>query len=188
MSIREQIAFLEELSSIDVDLRRIEEQLDRHHKGLSGMQAEVKSLEDSESCAIKCKGAAHCERDNRSLACRSFPYFPYFDPDGNLVGLAPYWGFEGQCWVISNPTVVDRQFVTEMVASHEYMFRHDAKWLATYREFSASMRRVFSRRKKKFAVLGRDGGYFWVLPHSGGRMVPAKIEDLHKLRKMYPEA
>lgn len=46
MSIREQIAYLEELSSIDVDLRRIEEQLEKHHKGLSGMQTEVKSLED----------------------------------------------------------------------------------------------------------------------------------------------
>jgi predicted nucleic acid-binding Zn-ribbon protein len=46
VSIREQIAFLEELSSIDVDLRRIEEQLEKHHKGLSGMQSEVKSLED----------------------------------------------------------------------------------------------------------------------------------------------
>ena len=46
MSIRDQIAFLEELSSIDVDLRRIEEQLEKHHKGLSGMQSEVKSLED----------------------------------------------------------------------------------------------------------------------------------------------
>ena len=46
MSIREQIAFLEELSSIDVDLRRVEEQLDKHHKGLSGMQSEVKSLEE----------------------------------------------------------------------------------------------------------------------------------------------
>jgi predicted nucleic acid-binding Zn-ribbon protein len=46
VSIREQIAFLEELSSIDVDLRRVEEQLEKHHKGLTGMQAEVKSLED----------------------------------------------------------------------------------------------------------------------------------------------
>ncbi|TAL00112.1 MAG: hypothetical protein EPO08_14650 [Rhodospirillaceae bacterium] len=148
---------------------------------------EVKSLEDSESCAIKCKGAAHCERDNRSLACRSFPYFPYFDPKGNLVGLAHYWAFEGQCWVIANPMIVDQAFVTEMVASHEYMFRHDKKWHETYVEFSASMRRVFSRRKKKFAVLGRDGGYFWVLPHSGGKMIPAKAEDLARLGKMFPE-
>jgi uncharacterized protein len=46
VSIRDQIAFLEELSSIDVDLRRIEEQLEKHHKGLSGMQSEVRSLED----------------------------------------------------------------------------------------------------------------------------------------------
>ena len=46
-SIREQIAFLEELSSIDVDLRRIEEHLDHGTtKGLSGMQTEVKSLEE----------------------------------------------------------------------------------------------------------------------------------------------
>ncbi len=46
MSIREQIASLEELSSIDVELRRVEEQLEKHKKGLSGMQAEVKGLED----------------------------------------------------------------------------------------------------------------------------------------------
>jgi predicted nucleic acid-binding Zn-ribbon protein len=46
VSIRDQIAYLEELSSIDVDLRRIEEQLEKHHKGLSGMQSEVKSLEE----------------------------------------------------------------------------------------------------------------------------------------------
>jgi predicted nucleic acid-binding Zn-ribbon protein len=46
VSIREQIASLEELSAIDVELRRIEEQLEKHHKGLSGMQSEVKSLEE----------------------------------------------------------------------------------------------------------------------------------------------
>jgi hypothetical protein len=46
VSIREQIAFLEELSSIDTELRRVEEQLEKHHKGLSGMQSEVKALEE----------------------------------------------------------------------------------------------------------------------------------------------
>jgi predicted nucleic acid-binding Zn-ribbon protein len=46
VSIREQIASLEQLSSIDVDLRRIEEQLEKHGKGLSGMRTEVKSLDD----------------------------------------------------------------------------------------------------------------------------------------------
>jgi len=46
VSIREQIASLEELSSIDVELRRVAEQLDKHKKGLTGLQAEVKGLED----------------------------------------------------------------------------------------------------------------------------------------------
>lgn len=45
MSIREQIAALEELSAIDVELRRIEEQLEKQQSGLSGMQSEVKGLE-----------------------------------------------------------------------------------------------------------------------------------------------
>jgi hypothetical protein len=148
---------------------------------------EVKDLEDSDSCAVKCRGAAFCERDNRSLACRSFPYFPYFDPNGEFVGLAHYWVFEGQCWVIANPLIVERDFVVEMIDSHEYLFKADDNWRKTYHEFSASMRRVFSRRKKKFLVLHRDGGYFWVLPHSGGKRVPAKHEDIKKLEKLFPE-
>ncbi|MFT3764104.1 MAG: C4-type zinc ribbon domain-containing protein [Minicystis sp.] len=46
MSIREQIAALEELSAVDVELRRVEEQLDKQQTGLSGMRSEVKGLED----------------------------------------------------------------------------------------------------------------------------------------------
>jgi predicted nucleic acid-binding Zn-ribbon protein len=46
VSIREQIAFLEELASIDVDIRRLDEQLDKQQSGLSGMRSEVKVLED----------------------------------------------------------------------------------------------------------------------------------------------
>jgi uncharacterized protein len=46
VSIREQIAFLEELSSIDGEIRRIDEQLEKQQGGLSGMRSEVKVLED----------------------------------------------------------------------------------------------------------------------------------------------
>ncbi len=149
---------------------------------------EVKDLESSDSCAVKCKGVAHCERDNRSLACRAFPYFPYFDAEKNLVGLAHYWGFEGQCWVIHNPEVVDKKFVKEMIDSHEYLFLKDPDWAETFAENSASMRRVYSRRNKKFLILHRDGNQYWVLPYSGGKMVLAKTADVDKLKKGYPDA
>ncbi len=45
MSIRDTIAALEELSSIDVVIRRVEEQLEKHNKGLSEMRSELSSLE-----------------------------------------------------------------------------------------------------------------------------------------------
>jgi predicted nucleic acid-binding Zn-ribbon protein len=46
VSIREQIPFLEELSAIDVEVRRIDEQLEKHQKGLSGMRTDLRALED----------------------------------------------------------------------------------------------------------------------------------------------
>ena len=62
------------------------------------------------SClAIECKGVRHCERDNRTLACRSFPFFPYLDPKGDFIGLSIHWMFADRCWVISNFAVVDAE-------------------------------------------------------------------------------
>jgi len=149
-------------------------------------RAEVADLVGSDCRAVACQGARHCERDNRSMACRTFPFFPYFSPAGDLVGLATYWTFEGQCWVISNITIVERPFVEEMIDAHEMLFAKDSDWRDTYRQQSATMRRVYSRKGERFPVIGRDGGYFWVLPKSDGLMVPAKKADLHKLRKGFP--
>lgn len=46
MSIREQIAFLEELSAIDSEIRRIDEQLDKQRGSLEGMRSDLKRLEE----------------------------------------------------------------------------------------------------------------------------------------------
>tara|TARA_R110000868_G_scaffold139736_1_gene354812 strand:- start:1611 stop:2288 length:678 start_codon:yes stop_codon:yes gene_type:complete len=148
---------------------------------------ELADLKGSDCCAIECKGVEYCERDNRSLACRSFPFYPYFNPAKELVGLATYWVFEGQCWVISNLTIVDKKFIKQFIQSHEYMFKHDEEWRGTYIDQSASHRRVYSRRGEKFAVVGTDGSYYWVLPKSGGKMVPATEAQLKKLRKGFVE-
>jgi len=48
------------------------------------------------------------------------------------------------------------------------------------------MRRVFSRRKRRFLVLGRGGGYFWVLPHSGGRRIEASSAEMMTLQDLFP--
>ena len=125
------------------------------------------------SCtAIECKGVAFCERENRSMACRAFPFYPYITREGEFVGLAYYWDFEHSCWVISNMEIVDPGFVKEFVAAHEMLFAADKGEFDTFKQQSASMRRVFSRQKRIIPLIGRDGGFFKVLPKSG-RIVPA---------------
>ena len=151
----------------------------------AGHRAEIADLKGSDCCAVECRGAAHCERDNRSLACRSFPFFPYFAPDKQLVGLTYYWTFEGLCWVISNLTIVELPFIKQFMDIHEYLFAQDDNWRVTYVEQSATMRGVYSRKDQRFPVILRDGTYRWVLPRSGGKMVPATKAALHKLRKNF---
>jgi hypothetical protein len=125
------------------------------------------------SCtAIECKGAAFCERDNRSLACRAFPFAPYITREREFVGLAYYWIFEDRCWVISNLAIVAPAFVAECVAAYERLFAVDAEELATYVDHSAAMRRVFSRKRRAIPLIGRDGRFLKVRPHGAG-IVPA---------------
>ncbi|MDX2145533.1 MAG: hypothetical protein SFV19_19430 [Rhodospirillaceae bacterium] len=133
----------------------------------------------AEGCqSIVCKGVKFCERDNRTIACRAFPFFPYFTADKELVGLGYYWGFEGLCWVISNLTIVEKPFIDEMIAASEFIFARDADELATYITFSATMRGVFTKWNRKIPLLLRDGKLAWVLPGSGGKIVPAAESDI----------
>jgi hypothetical protein len=134
----------------------------------------------SDDCkAIQCKGARFCERDNRTLACRAFPFFPYFDRNDKLVGISYYWDFEDRCWVISNLQIVEREFVREFVSAYEYLFEKDPDEYQAYREQSQAMRRVFSRWRRAIPIIGREGGYLKELPKGRG-LVKAKVEDFAK--------
>ena len=140
------------------------------------------------SCAVECKGAAFCERDNRTIACRSFPFFPYITREGEFVGLTYYWVFEDRCWIISNMQVVEREFVDQMVDTFERIFKLDENEFETMKDHSASMRRVFSRNKKFIPVIGRDGGYFKVMPHSDGSLKPCDADEFRKFGPYKSEA
>lgn len=126
--------------------------------------------------AIECKGAAHCERDNRSMSCRTFPFFPYITAVGEFFGLSYFWTFEDRCWVMSNLGVVDKQFVAEFVAAYELLFAHDADEYAANRDHSAAMRRTFSRWNRIIPLIGRDGSYHAVEPRTHV-IRPARVEE-----------
>jgi hypothetical protein len=120
-----------------------------------------------------------CERDNRSMACRAFPFFPYFTREKTLVGLAYYWDFEDRCWIISNLQVVDRGFVREFVDAYEALFAVDEDERAGMIEHSASMRRVFTRRNQPIPLVGLEGGFFAVEPRTHV-IRPARVDEFRR--------
>lgn len=145
--------------------------------------AQTRAIVDElpKSCsAIECKGAAFCERDNRSLACRSFPFYPYFTKDKTLFGISYYWAFEDRCWVLSNLVNVELDFVRELVDAYELLFAEDEDEEQAFIDNSADHRRVFSRWERDIPIIGREGGFFKVEPHSEGRIIKADPKEFMK--------
>jgi hypothetical protein len=129
--------------------------------------------------AIHCKGARHCERDNRTIACRGFPFYPYITRERQFVGIGTYWVFEDRCWMMSNLEIVDKKFVDEFVRTYEALFVKDRSEFTTYVDFSASARRVHSRWKREIPLLGRQGDLLIVEP-STGTIRPGRKADYPK--------
>ncbi|HEC90525.1 MAG TPA: hypothetical protein ENI55_02545 [Alphaproteobacteria bacterium] len=117
-----------------------------------------------ECMAMECKGVRHCERDNRSLACRAFPFFPYITREGTMLGLSYYWDFEDRCWLISNLERVTVTFVRQAMAAFLMLMADDQGEFDVYKDHSAVMRRVFSRWRQDIPVLTPDGNALSVKP------------------------
>ena len=133
------------------------------------------------SClAIECKGARHCERDNRTLACRAFPFYPYINREGEFIGIGTYWIYEDRCWLMSNMQVVERDFLEEFIAAYEFCFAKDPAEFETMKQHSATHRRTFTRLKRPIFLIAREGGFLKVLP-AGKGIVKVKREDLPRI-------
>ena len=126
---------------------------------------------------IACKGVAHCQRDFRSITCRSFPFFPYITRQGEFIGITYYWEYETRCWVISNLNSITPQYLSEFFATYDVLFAAMPQELETYRHYSGTMRRVFGRRRRTIPLLHRNGRLYKVTPHNG-RMRKARFENL----------
>ena len=127
--------------------------------------------------AAECKGARFCERDNRSLSCRAFPFFPYITRDDKWLGLAYYWTFEDRCWVISNMARVRQDYIDEFMGAYARLFEVDPEEREVFRDYSATMRRVFSRKKRPIFVIDPEGNFLRIEPHGKG-VKKAKKKDL----------
>ncbi len=143
--------------------------------------------------AIECKGAAQCERKHRTLACRAFPFYPYFTKEREIVGLSYYWIFEDRCWVISHLDIIEQPFIDQILEAYAVVFKHDEAEEDAFFDHSANMRRVFSRQNRAIPVITPQRELLKVLPKSGGKLVQAEWQEFPKLGpftddKVYREA
>lgn len=118
--------------------------------------------------AVECKGHTQCERENRSLACRAFPFFPYFTARKKIAGLTYSWIFEDRCWVVANLKRVEQPFITECLRAYDVLFRDDPLERDTLVDHSASMRRVYTRKGRAVPVIGPNREFLFDLPRGGG--------------------
>jgi hypothetical protein len=122
-------------------------------------QAERAMLADGRpgDCFALCKGHLHCERENRSIACRTFPFEPYLDHDRKLAGLVFHYDFAHLCPLIRGGHVIEPQFVREAVAMWEQLFAFAASERALYFTASQSLRRSFGQKRRSIPVFTCEG-------------------------------
>jgi hypothetical protein len=116
---------------------------------------------------IQCLGHRLCQRNFRSITCRSFPFFPYITREDEFIGLSYYWEYEDRCWVISHLSRVTPEFLSEFINTFDQLFNLYPEERANFHQFSTTMRRHFGRMKRAIPLLHRNGKYYKVTPRTG---------------------
>ncbi len=128
---------------------------------------------------IQCLGHRHCQREYRSIVCRSFPFFPYLTRAGELIGLSYYWEYEDRCWVISNLDRVTSAYRNQFIQAYDTICSHLAQERENFHYFSELMRQTFREGGRKITLLHRNGEAYRISPEEEG-LAPVRAGDLPK--------
>ncbi len=137
-------------------LRRRSDLWRRHvPAGLVDPQTQA-ALRPCETFAV-CRGHQHCERHNRSLACRTFPFEPYLDHDGHFVGLVFAYDQTHLCPLITSGHAIGDDFVAQCCAMYRRLFELAPEEKLLYQGTSRTLRRLFGRLRAPIPVLTGRG-------------------------------
>jgi hypothetical protein len=133
---------------------------------------------------IECKGHLQCERQFRSFTCRSFPFFPYVNKEGEFIGLSYYWEYEQRCWLISHLDQITPQYLAEFHQTYQRIFQVRPAELQAFHFHSAVMRRVFGRKHRSITLIRFNGTFFKVTPKNSRlrRVLPAQLPKFEPYR------
>ncbi|MDX1960892.1 MAG: hypothetical protein SFU98_20135 [Leptospiraceae bacterium] len=112
-----------------------------------------KTHENGSAIFCKCKGVQFCERENRSISCRTFPLEPYIDKRGALVGLVFMKEFSHGCPLMKRPKDIRQEFVDNHYIFWEKLLLRVPEEYETYKRSSHSYRLSRSKTGKDFPIL-----------------------------------
>jgi len=116
--------------------------------------------------SLACLGPSHCQRPNRVLSCRAFPFFPYISSEGRILGLAVEWEFESVCWIISNLARVTDEYRAAFLQTYDHLLALFDEVFENYAFHSERMRTHYASQKRRFSLLHRNRCAYLVSPVS----------------------
>jgi hypothetical protein len=125
---------------------------------------------------MECLGPKQCQRNFRALTCRQFPFFPYIDSQGNLLGLSYYWEYENECWIINHLEVVTSKYIEQFIEAFEFIFTQMPQEFENYKTHSEVTRDEMIDMKRALPLLHRNGKAYKVTPSN------------ERMRRVSPEA
>ena len=108
--------------------------------------------EGGDTVFCECKGVAFCERENRSISCRTFPLEPYLDTRGVLVGLVFMKEFMHGCPLTKRPKDIRQEFVDNHFIFWEKLLLRKEDEYELYMKSSKGYRISRGKTGKKFKI------------------------------------
>jgi hypothetical protein len=127
----------------------------------------LRSMTPEGHTLIACLGHELCQRNFRSITCRSFPFYPYISAEDQFIGLSYYWEYEDRCWVISNLDVVRPEYRQKFITTYQEIFNRLPEEWESFAYQSKVMRSIFAHQRRAIPLLHRDGENYKVSPTSG---------------------
>ena len=104
-----------------------------------------------------CKGVQHCERDNRSIVCRTFPFDPYTNATGEILGLVYNRVLGERCWLHDQHGRIRADFIAENLSYWHLLFDRLPTEADAFVHASVALRRHHGRNHLPLLVLRPEG-------------------------------
>ncbi len=141
------------------ELRLLERRTDLWHRWvpISRMDQRMVDEVDPYNIHVVCKGVDHCERDNRSISCRIFPFYPLTTRSGEILGLVYNEVLDSRCWLHDRQRMIAASFVVENLTFWHFLFEHLPEERELFVGISTQLRRTHSTAGTKPQVLRPEG-------------------------------